>query len=145
MKSLSEKAIQFNLTISGWSATKLDKKVTREVEESHNAKDAGRFNKILIAKKDLEKLKSIAQAARAFHYEQTLPWTDSGGRLLPAANYFEYVNKQRVFKQEYELAVEDFIAIYPELKKDAKLRLNGMFNENDYPSVGKLRTNSVFI
>ncbi|OQP65454.1 hypothetical protein A3860_17470 [Niastella vici] len=139
MKDLSKKVIVFNLTIKMWSAKKMDKKVTKEVEENHNAKDAGRFNKILIAKDGLSKLNSIAKEARDYHYEQTLPWTDNGGRILPATNYYEYINKQMEFKEKFEKAVDDFIAVYPALKADAQLFLNTMFSEADYPSVSKLR------
>lgn len=139
MKNLSEKAILYNLKISLWSATKIDKKITREVEQNHNAKDAGRFNKILIAKKGLEDVKSIATSARDFHHKNTLPWGDNGDRLLPSTNYFEYINEQRAFKQKFDDAVQSFIASYPELKSDAQFRLQGMFNESDYPSVEKLR------
>lgn len=138
MKNLSEKALIVNFTIALWSASKTDKKITREVEQAHNATDAGHFNKILIAKKDLEEVKKIATNARAFHYENTLPWGDNGDRLLPSTNYFEYIGKQRDFKQQFEDAVQKFISSYPDIKEEAKRRLNGMFNETDYPSLHKL-------
>ena len=139
MKNLSEKAILVSLVISSWSARKIDKKVTREVEESHDAKDAGRYNKKLLDKKDLEELEKIAREAREFHNKNTLPWSDSGDRLLPATNYFNYINNQRVFKQQFENAIETFIKRYPDLKDNARLRLNEMYDEKDYPSVAKLR------
>ena len=139
MKNLSEKAILVDLTISLWTATKYDKKVTKEVEEDHNATNAGRFNKKLIAKKGLEKLNSIANEARNFHRKYTLPWSDSGDRLLPALNYFEYVSKLRDFKQKFNDAVLTFIDTYTELKTEAKNTLGDMFNEKDYPSVSQLK------
>lgn len=154
MKNLSEKAILVNLSISLWSATKLDKKVTREVEKNHNAKDAGRFNKILIAKKNphvtehtkdkedsygIQELTRISATARAYHYEQTLPWGDNGDRLLPSTNYFEYINQQRTLKQQFETAIEKFIMNYPDLKADAKIRLGDMYNESDYPPIARLK------
>jgi hypothetical protein len=145
MKDLSKKVIVFNLTIKMWTAKKMDKNVTKEIEETHKAKDAGRFNKILIAKDGLSKLNSIAKEARDYHKEQTLPWTDNGGRILPATNYYDYINKQLEFKEKYDKAVDDFIAVYPDLKADAKLRLNTMFSEADYPSVSKLREKFDFI
>jgi len=138
MKNLSEKALIVNFTVSLWSASKTDKKITREVEQAHNATNAGRFNKILVAKTALEDVKRISSSARTFHYENTLPWGDNGDRLLPSANYFEYINKQREFKFQFETAVEKFIYSYPHIKEEAKSRLNGMFNEADYPTLQKL-------
>src|SRR5438067_597619 len=126
MKNLSEKAILVDLTISSWSASKYDKKVTKEVEEDYNAKNAGRFNKILIARKDLEDLNKIANDARHFHRKNTLPWSDSGDRLLPATNYFYYINELRGYKQNFDDAVNNFINAYPDLKADAKNRLHNM-------------------
>lgn len=139
MKNLSEKVIVFNLKISMWTAKKMDKNVTKEVEDNHNAKDAGRFNKILIAKKDLANLNQIASEARKYHIEQTLPWDDNGGRLLPSTNYYTYIEKQMEFKDKFDKAVDEFISVYPALMEDAKNFLNTMFSENDYPSVNKLR------
>ncbi len=153
MKNLSEKAILVNLSISLWTATKLDKKVTKEVEKNHNAKDAGRFNKILIAKKNpngndtndkedlygIQELTRISTTARAYHYEQTMPWGDNGDRLLPSTNYFEYVNQIRTFKQQFDQAIEKFITNYSDLKEDAKIRLGDMYNESDYPPISKLK------
>jgi hypothetical protein len=139
MKNLSEKVIVFNLKISMWTAKKMDKNVTKEVEDNHNAKDAGRFNKLLIARKDLANLNQIASEARKYHIEQTLPWDDNGGRLLPATNYYTYIEKQMEFKDKFEKAVDEFIAVYPDLMADAKSFLNTMFSENDYPAVNKLR------
>lgn len=138
MKNLSEKALLVNFTISLWSASKMDKKITREVEQAHNAKNAGRFNKVLVAKTALEDVKKIASNARIFHYDNTLPWGDNGDRLLPSTNYFHYISKQRDFKQLFESAVQAFITSYPDIKEEARGQLNGMFNEADYPPLHQL-------
>ncbi|GEP94487.1 DUF3150 domain-containing protein [Chitinophaga cymbidii] len=140
MKSLPEKALLVNLTISQWCARKYDRKVSQKIEEAHNTRNAGRFNKILIAENELKEIQKIAGAARSFLYENTLPWGDNGDRLLPATNYFEFIAKYNDFKYQFHSAVDSFITQYPHLKEDARQRLNGMFQESDYPPISDVRT-----
>lgn len=133
MKNLIEKSILVSLVITQWAARKYDKKVTREVNENHNSKDAGRFNKSLIAREHLQELTKIVTQARAFHYENTLPWSDSGERLLPSDNYFQYTSELAKLKNQYEQEVNKFTLAYPAMIEQAKIELNGLFNPNDYP------------
>lgn len=135
---LQEKAITVNLCINAWSARKHDKKITAEVEDQHQAKDAGRYNKLLIAKEEMQKIQKATSAARTFHYENTLPWSNNGDRLLPAANYFDYVKKMQELKNDFETAVNVFLNNYDTVIEDAKIRLNGMFNAVDYPTKNEI-------
>lgn len=139
MKNLTEKALLVYLSISQWSAHKYDKKVTSEVNHKHNTTDAGRFNKVLIAKDHLKAIQQIASKARDFHYENTLPWSDNGDRVLPSTNYFEYVAKLRELKAEFEEKVNAFVMNYPSLVEEAKTKLNGLFNANDYPRLDLIK------
>ena len=138
--SLNEKAMLVYLNISFWTARKYDKRISQEIEDQYNADDAGRYNKILIAKEYLSNIQKIISAARTFHYENTLPWSDQGGRLLPSANYFDYVKDIQSFKDDFEREVANFLKVYPSLKDEARQRLNGMFDEKDYPDVYTLET-----
>ena len=57
MKSLKETAMRVRPSLSMWTARKFDKKVTGKVIEDHGAsKDAGRWNKLLIAQDAIKKL-----------------------------------------------------------------------------------------
>jgi len=138
--SLNEKAMLVFLNISFWTARKYDKKISQEIEDQYQAEEAGRFNKILIATEHLSNIQKIISAARTFHYENTLPWLDQGGRLLPSANYFNYTKTIQGFRDDFEREVVNFIQVYPSLKDEAKQRLNGMFKEDDYPDVLTLET-----
>lgn len=135
MKGLSEKALLVNIKINQWSASKLDKNVTRKIEKQHNAHNAGRFTKALIAETNLQEIKKIVSSVRGFLYHHTLPWGDNGDRLLPATNYFEFVTEFGTYKSQFDAATNRFIAQYPALKEEARKRLNDMFQETDYPSL----------
>ena len=130
---VQNQAMLMNLSVSKWTARRFDKKATEAVHVQHNAKDAGRYNKLLI---DADALKPINQAEaklRDIHYRLTLPWGDNGDRLLPSKLYFEYTKQMRDARQAFEQAVQSFLPTYPQLKADASKRLGALYDPNDYP------------
>jgi hypothetical protein len=137
--SIQSQAMLMNLSISQWSARKFDRKATETVEQAHGAKDAGRFNKLLI---DQEALKPIATAAgklRDLHYRLTQPWDDNGARLLPSKLYFDYTRRMGAAKIEFEKAANDFFPKYPQLVQDARKRAGTLYNPADYPPVEEVK------
>jgi hypothetical protein len=122
------------LSIGTWSARKLDKTATREVADNHNTTEAwGRYNKSLIDKAALEKITKISGEARAYHYTNTLPWDDNGGRILPSAHYLEYTSAMRDFKNRFDQETAVFVTNYTQLIDEARAHLNGLFKQEDYP------------
>lgn len=136
--NLKEKTLLVQLNTSHWAARKYDKKVTREIDEAHNAHQAGRFNKTLILSDLLSAVNACLGKARSYHYEVTMPWDDSGQRLLPVEKYFEYTKKMQEFQLQHKTAVDTFLREYPDLREQAKERLNTLFNEGDYPDARAL-------
>lgn len=122
-----------DLTISKWSASLHDKKVSAEVETTHAASDAGRYNKRLIDKAHLAQINEISGQIRKYHYSRTYAWTDKGQRLLPSALFMEYRQDIASFKAKFQDAVNTFIGAYPQLVQDARIRLGSMYNPEDYP------------
>lgn len=138
--SLTDKAMIVTLSVSCWTARKQDKKVAEEVEQKHNARDAGRYNKLLIDKQYLDPLTSMAGRIRQKHYDLTLPWLDNGGRLLPSKLFFKYQSEMTALKDEYRQKVDSFIPLYDsQLIADARQRLGTMYDPSDYPPGVTLR------
>jgi hypothetical protein len=136
-ENLISRAMLASLRISSWSARKYDKKVTAETNAHHGADaDAGRYNKMLLPgdASSYKALTSHIAATRVLHYEQTLAWSDDGWRLLPVANYQKYTDKLRAAKHTYDSLLADFLADYPALQAAARVKLNGMYREDDYPT-----------
>jgi hypothetical protein len=137
---LNEKAMLVNLTISQWTARTIDRKATWEVLEKNGAsRDSGRFNKLLVELSSVKRYQRAVNEARTFHYENTLPWSDDGTRILPAANYLKYTAEMRSLKAQFQEAVDDFIQEFPALVKQAQRTLGGLFNPSDYPHPHTLR------
>lgn len=131
---LQSSSLIVNLNISQWTARKHDRKITDEVATTHNASaDAGRYNKMLVAPQNLTPIQQAATRARDFHYDNTLPWGDNGDRLLSSKNYFIYIQKMQELQSEFETAVAAFLRNYDVVIAEAKIRLNGMFKDSDYP------------
>jgi hypothetical protein len=140
--TLSQKAMLVGLSIHGWHARKYDRKISEEVAQQHTAtSDAGRFNKHLLPgnAESYEAVHKKGRELRSFYYENTLPWSKDGQRILPAANYEDFSEGIRKFRREYAMLAEDFLREYPILKEDARILLNGMFNEMDYPTAEDMR------
>lgn len=138
--NLSDKAMLVSLSVSQWTARKLDKKVTKEVAERHQVADGfGRYNKNLVNRDSIQQIQSVSSAIRQYHYENTMPWNDNGDRLLPASNYLQYTEQMRKYRSQFDEAVDSFCASYPVLVEDARVQLNGLFVEADYPPVESIR------
>jgi hypothetical protein len=137
---LATKAVLANLNISLWTARKYDRKVTDKVNKDYHAEeDAGRYNKLLIAKDAIAELTNTAANARLYHHKVTQPWSESGGpRLLATANYMKHTELRKE-KQKYESLADKFALAYPAMIEDAKKRLNSMFNADDYPDPSVVR------
>jgi len=138
---LSRKATLVSLNASVWTARKLDRKITDEINTKHHAAaDAGRYNKLLVQAECLKKINGIVTAARTTHYRFTLPWHDEGPRILPNEKFSDYANEMRDHKRAFERAADEFAENYPGFVEQAKARLNGMFNETDYPHATRIRS-----
>lgn len=138
--TLNNKAMIVTLNVSCWTARKQDRRVAQEVDAAHNAKDAGRYNKLLIDKKYLDPLTSHAGAIRQYHYKMTLPWMDNGGRLLPSKLFMEYRNGLDQLKTKFGILINDFIVMYDRtLVQDARMRLGTLYDPGDYPPGSELR------
>ena len=138
-EDLTSRAMIVSLNISQWTARKTDKRVSDQVARDNGASaDAGKYNKSLVAREALENIAECVTAAREFHYAQTLPWLDSGARVLPAANFFSYRSQMNVFTHRFYGAVADFIGNYPAAVDEAKDRLGSMFSPADYPDSAKI-------
>lgn len=139
MSQIHNKAMLATLTCSQWSARKLDKKVSKEIEQTHQAQDAGRFNKLLISSAALKPIANLVSKIRSYHESVTLPWMDDGKRMLPAKLFLEYTKQMRDMKAEFDRLVDEFVQNYPTLIKEARLKLGTMYDPGEYPSPDVIR------
>lgn len=121
-----------------WTARKLDKSTTAEVQQAKQAKAKGaaRVNKHLLAgTTELEDIQSFVQKVRGYVTGNTLPWADRGTRLLPTARFLEFDEQMKLYENEFVLKVNEFIQIYPSLITAQAMALGQMFNRAEFPDV----------
>jgi len=127
--------VEFNAPV--WTARKLDKGATDEVVHNKRAaaKDAARVNKHLLAGRgELDVIQKHVTAVRSYVYENTLPWSDSGIRLLPTSKFLEFNDRMAQHEQQFVDLVNAFINVYPTLITAQAMALGDMFDRSEYPS-----------
>jgi hypothetical protein len=139
--SIASSAMLVELSISTWTARKLDKKVSTQVDLDNGAKTkVVNANKNLMAGTGvLDTIVKYAANARAWHLSQTLPWTDNGSRLLPMSNFVNYKKQLGELETNYEALVDKFIIAYPNLVSAAAFQLGSLFDRNEYPDENSLK------
>ena len=137
--------VEFNASV--WTARKLDKSTTDEVVANKNAtaKDAARVNKHLLAgRTEHDVIQQMVGRARTYVYDHTLPWSDSGLRLLPTVNFVAFTERMNQFEEEFERLVAEFVTIYPTLISAQAMSLGDMFKRSDYPTANEMVTKFAF-
>jgi hypothetical protein len=129
-------AMLVELSVSQWTARKLDRTVSDELVANKHAQDKGaaRVNKHLLAgRTELEVITKFVTETRATVYDNTLPWSDSGIRLLPSAKFMEFNAKLQAAEDKFYGLVTEFVTVYPSLITAQAMALGNMFKREDYP------------
>ena len=144
-------ALLADLTISLWSGERTDRKVGDKIKEDAGAiGNTGKYIKNLLAGCDteLKDVKAAYMAARAAHYELTLPWVSKpltslqrqqGPRLLPNMLFDKYLTEMSKLRRTAIGKRDNFVLMYPDLVLRAQANLAGMAAPEDYPDQEEIR------
>ena len=138
--TIASSAMLVELSISAWTARKLDKKVSAQVDvDKQTQTRAGNYNKNLLAGTGfLDTIQKYAAGARHWHMTQTLPWSDNGLRLLPMGNFIAYKENLAQLEKNYMALVDKFIVAYPNLVSAAAFQLGDLFDRQEYPDADRV-------
>lgn len=132
------------LSISAWKARKFDGKITEEVYKTHQIEDAGRYNKRLLLRsaESYSRVCSIEGEMRRYWETHTLEYDQKSVRILPTSIFMKYTAEMRRLEEKFWMAIDEFIADYPNLKAAAResKTLGPVYREDDYPTSDVLRT-----
>ena len=132
---ISRAAMLVSLNITLYSGRKQDKQAQAEVIASHNAasaRAASVYKSLFADSQELDALVKYQARVRARHYAMTLPWMDSGPRLLPTKAFLEYADEMDKHRQHFEFLVDAFLNKYDTLVAAAAFKLGSMFNRDEY-------------
>ena len=140
--SISGSAMLVELNIRNWAGRKLDKSASQKVTIDNRASTgvANVHKKLLGDCAELSAVIKFAGNARNAHYAMTMPWSDTGMRLLPTSRYFKYNEQMIALKAEYFTLVDTFLASYNWEITQAQVKLGDLFNPNEYPSAASLQS-----
>lgn len=139
-------AFLVRLSVSLWTARKLDKTATKEAKERANAgeKAGVKVYKTVLAAEALDDIQSIANQARVEHRKRTVPWAYDGPGAITAEGYPSYKAAMAALEKDFYRAVSAFYEVYAQERMDAKSYLGNMFDPNDYPTTESLRGRFAF-
>lgn len=134
--SLPTNALLVELNIGNWTARKNDRSVSEEVDQQKGTMTrAGNYNKNLFAGvKELEDIQKFVGSVRNWHYRNTIPWLDSGVRMLPMKQYIDYTSQMNTWASEFEVLKQTFLNKYDDLVTEMAFKLGSLFNRDEYPS-----------
>ena len=138
--SISSSATLVELGISKWTGRKLDKRASADVASANYAKTgvANVHKKLLGDCAELKAIDTIVGVARTAHYSMTMPWSDTGLRLLTTKAYFRYHETMTEIQASFDDCVNTFLQAYDWEITQAQAKLGDLFNRNDYPTTESL-------
>mgnify|MGYP006401504215 CR=1 FL=1 len=138
--SISSSAMMVELSISQWLGKKKDRKASKKVTDDNNAETgvANVHKKLLGGCVELEAVHDLTGNIRNEHYRLTMPWLDTGVRLLPTKAYFDYHKMMTEHEQNWHNKVSTFLAAYDWEISQAEARLGDLFNRAEYPTADQL-------
>ena len=119
--SIGSSAMLSELSISQWTGRKKDRKASKDVTADNNA-ETGVAN------------------IRNIHYGMTMPWSDTGLRLLPTAQYFKYHTAMTDLENQWRAATNTFLQSYQWEISQAQAKLGDLFDATEYPTTDALTT-----
>lgn len=138
--TLASSAMLVEMNISMWVGRKTDKRASADVIRDNNAsKGMANVTKSLLDCPQLDAVKAHTAAIRFAHRQSTLPWSESGLRLVTNAEYIDYHRNITGMINEFHKLVEQLLDAYQWEVASAQTKLGDLFDINEYPAVDVLR------
>ena len=139
--TLASAAMLVELNISNWAGRKKDNRASADVtSQNYAATGVANVNKKLLANNaDLKAIQTHVTAMRNMHAAMTMPWSNSGLRLLPTAQYFKYTGAMSDMENKFWDLVNAFLGKYNDAVIDVQMLLGDLFSRDDYPTAEELQ------
>lgn len=136
--AILDNTVLLNLTISSPGNTR---KVDSNQVEIDADRDMLKLSKELWKSPEYDAIKSLMGEARRWVQAKCLPasFIKGGFHILPLPLMEQVVEKLKEFQEQLEPRVNDFCRMYETRKSEAMTRLRELYDESQYPSVGKIR------
>lgn len=140
IEKLQERALLVRLATGRWYGRGTDSNVVSDVREKAKATgDVGTFTKRLMERQHLASIDAVVNDARRYHKEMTLAW-GSEFRILSSDLFLDYRATMSDYQSKFEKEVREFLSKFDKLRDAEKIRLGGLYREEDYPSHDGLKS-----
>lgn len=131
-------ALGFTLKLSAWGNRR---RADMSKIETNSDKARLKLSKELISAKEYDDIKSFMGELRGWVYTRTVPSFFREGFQLSSTKAVDEIEARmrKARNDEVPALVEQLIAVYPTKIEEARIALNGQFNEKDYPTPEELR------
>ena len=138
--SIGSSAMLSELSISQWTGRKKDSKASKLVTLDNNAEIgvANVHKKLLGNCAELDAVHKLTGNIRNIHYGMTMPWSDTGLRLLPTVQYFNYHKTMTDLENQWRVLVDKFLSSYQWEISKAQAKLGDLFDVDEYPTTDAL-------
>jgi len=124
-----------------YTGRKQDKATAEEVNLAKNtrsSKAASVYKSLFVGDADLEAINSHAGKVRTWLYSATLPWSDSGTRLVPTKSFFDISHELAGHEAEFDRLVAQFVSNYAVKISSQAFKLGKLFDPSEYPTVDSI-------
>lgn len=144
--TISSSSMLVELSVCHWTGRKLDRRASKDVTATNNAASGvANVNKKLLGDcAELTAVQKFTSNVRNIHYGMTMPWSDTGLRLLPTAQYFKYNEAMTAVQDEFTQLVSKFLGAYDWEIMQSQAKLGDLFQRDDYPTLEALRSKFKF-
>lgn len=119
-------------------ARKVHRRETAEENKRHGLSKEAVVSVCISNHPALDKLAALHNAAYLRHKELTLPSCQDGIRVLPAGKEMDYRSEMAKFKLEHEALAKEFLRDYEDERDTAPARLNGLYDADMWPDIGRV-------
>jgi hypothetical protein len=130
--NISDNAILVSTSFKVLGIHKKDEVATDHVN-SHFQSSSAKCSKALLNGRHLKGIKAVRTAVCDFIGKNTLPWSEDGKRLLPAANFDKFQSKMEDFKHQWRVEIEDFVRRWDDMLYEAATMSGQLFDKSAYP------------
>lgn len=146
--TIQSSSMLLDLTIGVYTGRRTDRQTAQEITASKGAgsRSATSVNKFLFAgDQDLADINRWAAHSRDRIARITLPWDDSGTRLLPTEAFFDATHELDELKKEFDRRVDVFLDSYDTKISNAAFALGRLFDRSEYLTEHEVRRRFSFV
>lgn len=133
-ESLAKSIKLVTFETGAWRAQKLNRQESQSVNSKHGTTDAAKVIVRLTDNAHLANLYKLHAEAYSEHRRLTLPSIQDGIRVVPSGKEFEHSNIMGDFGRKHASLVSYFLADYDQIRLEAPVKLNGLFDGRQWPS-----------